>query len=1147
MKKLRLLLSILLLCVGVNMAHSETIWFGSVRYFYYPSTDLHFDYNTISSIAELEIMDFAITNYVSIVDNATITINNNTYTIKHKGFNAYTKIETPAGSLLRLTISSISSACSFNHADFTACTNFKSIYFSNKVWVWGNAQFYDPNIMTVTADTYDENLKTWQGHVKCATTNPNLTENNIGYYKDNDNNVYLCKLEGYATSVVIPATVGENNISYFGAPDVDIASPTSINNLTFESNIQPLGSFKQMTNLENITFNGISSYDLKGKLTDNANLKTITFHGQLPQYMSGSATNYVAHPENVTILIDRNMGVTPAQLHFDAFWSAFKDIAYYDEWTGDKTEITISSTPSNMPVELWQGNNKLGSIPTRGGYLTTHLEDTENLVLRVPSQYLESIMSRGYDISTVMPSSTSTDSGYENYTYYTLSSQYLQGTTPNIQINFSDDCPQNLQTDAFRVQMSGAGTVHGVIKFADYSAYDGDRYSFDLDGGNTSVWNFVFSNPGTYGARRVREVEWLEVTVTPEIDNPSAIVFEAGRSPFTMQDNGDGSYTYTITGYNLTSNWVNINMPATDFGDVKTVISSRNGKTLGYYFGEYIIIDSWFHQDYNQSKGAFVNTDETVMHFGNWVLAEWGTLSTGIIYIQVPKAAQGEPLPFRLIENGEIKTAMCYWHNAGEHFTELLEIDSYLRYECPVDGYYYLLQDVQNDSYIIVDDGTIQLDQVASPFQLSQSLTVHGDATLTLRKSNGQIVKSVSDGKSETISWEKGESMQISATLPENTSAANYEVHLIIDGADNILGIVTGEGGVISLATFEMGNINTAHNIVLITRQVDGFETPDIIEFADAEVKRICVENWDTDGDGELSKAEAAAVTTIRVEGSSAFSNNTNITSFDEFQYFTGLTSVDLNAFRECTSLVSIKLPTTIKSIHNYGFFNCYSLSSIILPESLTYIGFAAFSGCRALGYIYIPKSVSSITGGAFMGCNSMISMAVDPANAIFDSRGGCNAIIKKTGNVLVSGCKNTIIPNDIESIQDRAFASITTLTRMEIPASVTSIGEYAFSACSNLASLVIKNTNPSTITVGTGAFTYNNYNWSRICVLTVPYGAKQSYVNAADWTDGSNGGTQIFKEIKEDKSQFDTNGDSNLSIADVTTLVNVILGKPIQ
>ena len=61
------------------------------------------------------------------------------------------------------------------------------------------------------------------------------------------------------------------------------------------------------------------------------------------------------------------------------------------------------------------------------------------------------------------------------------------------------------------------------------------------------------------------------------------------------------------------------------------------------------------------------------------------------------------------------------------------------------------------------------------------------------------------------------------------------------------------------------------------------------IAFADNAVKAICVDNWDTNGDGELSYSEAEAVTSIP---QSIFAGNTTITSFDEFQYFTGLTSL---------------------------------------------------------------------------------------------------------------------------------------------------------------------------------------------------------------------------------------------------------------
>lgn len=57
--------------------------------------------------------------------------------------------------------------------------------------------------------------------------------------------------------------------------------------------------------------------------------------------------------------------------------------------------------------------------------------------------------------------------------------------------------------------------------------------------------------------------------------------------------------------------------------------------------------------------------------------------------------------------------------------------------------------------------------------------------------------------------------------------------------------------------------------------------------------------------------SEAAAVTNI----GGAFTNNTEITSFDEFQYFTGITSLKENAFYCCSNLTSIILPSNIVEI----------------------------------------------------------------------------------------------------------------------------------------------------------------------------------------------------------------------------------------
>ncbi|MCR5325632.1 MAG: leucine-rich repeat protein [Bacteroidales bacterium] len=129
------------------------------------------------------------------------------------------------------------------------------------------------------------------------------------------------------------------------------------------------------------------------------------------------------------------------------------------------------------------------------------------------------------------------------------------------------------------------------------------------------------------------------------------------------------------------------------------------------------------------------------------------------------------------------------------------------------------------------------------------------------------------------------------------------------------------------------------------------------IVFADPTVKAICVANWDTNNDGELSFSEAAAVTTIPY---SAFAENTTITSFDEFQYFTGVTLMQYDSDYD-------------EGMDYYGtFYRCTSLRSITLPSTLTKIPFGCFRGCSALEKIIIPASVNTIEQVAFLGCENL-------------------------------------------------------------------------------------------------------------------------------------------------------------------------------
>ena len=209
------------------------------------------------------------------------------------------------------------------------------------------------------------------------------------------------------------------------------------------------------------------------------------------------------------------------------------------------------------------------------------------------------------------------------------------------------------------------------------------------------------------------------------------------------------------------------------------------------------------------------------------------------------------------------------------------------------------------------------------------------------------------------------------------------------------------------------------------------------------------------------------------------------------FESCTGLTSIEIpasvttigdEAFLGCESLTTVTIPASVTSIGMDAFSFCFGLTTVTIPASVTSIGNYAFMGCESLTTITIPASVTSIGFSAFSGCSDLATMTVEAGNTVYDSRDNCNAIIEKSTNTLIAGCKGTTIPTTVTSIGDFAFESCFGLTTVTIPAGVTYIGNEAFYDCTGLTSITI----PASVTsIGFSAFGY----CSNIATMTVEAG----------------------------------------------------------
>ena len=203
------------------------------------------------------------------------------------------------------------------------------------------------------------------------------------------------------------------------------------------------------------------------------------------------------------------------------------------------------------------------------------------------------------------------------------------------------------------------------------------------------------------------------------------------------------------------------------------------------------------------------------------------------------------------------------------------------------------------------------------------------------------------------------------------------------------------------------------------------------------------------------------------------------------FKGCTGLTGVIfpdtveyISGFENCQNLTRVRWSAGLKKI-KLGAFDGTALETLVLPEGVEILE-NAFKNCTELKSVSLPSTLTKI-GNSYgvppiSGCHSLESIEIAEGNEVYASDGNC--IMRKADNTLVlglkaskipsytehigshafrdSGAESIALPEGVTSIGDYAFAHNDRLKEITLPQSLTSIGWYAFSDCFALGKIAI-------------------------------------------------------------------------------------------
>ena len=208
----------------------------------------------------------------------------------------------------------------------------------------------------------------------------------------------------------------------------------------------------------------------------------------------------------------------------------------------------------------------------------------------------------------------------------------------------------------------------------------------------------------------------------------------------------------------------------------------------------------------------------------------------------------------------------------------------------------------------------------------------------------------------------------------------------------------------------------------------------------------------------------------IKSIGDFAFTNCFNLTGTLEIPASVTDT-IGRQAFSFCSQLTGLKL-SGVKFINQYAFNSCSGLTgTLTFPDSVLSVQFRAFANCNQLQSVQISSTLTDIQTSAFNSSSG--NFTVDASNQSFSALSGVLFNVDQSTLIQcpVSKTGNYSIPVTVTNIGKGSFANCTAITSIIIPASTSSIENDAFNGCINLTGTV--NIPEGISTIGLYVFEY--------------------------------------------------------------------------